>query len=62
MIDSAGAAGNFLAPLTQLSYNAFRSVLDIDLVGSWNTAKATLPHLIMSAEKSKTGGMLECST
>lgn len=30
---SAGAAGNFLAPITQLSANAFKSVIDIDVLG-----------------------------
>ncbi|KAA1136355.1 hypothetical protein PGTUg99_027296 [Puccinia graminis f. sp. tritici] len=33
----AGAAGNFLCPIDQLSPNAFKSVVEIDL--------ATLPHL-----------------
>ncbi|KAI9885174.1 MAG: hypothetical protein M1823_003013 [Watsoniomyces obsoletus] len=46
----AGAAGNFLAPITQLSANAFKSVIDIDLLGSYNTVKATLPHLLHSAK------------
>lgn len=56
---SAGAAGNFLSPLTQLSTNAFKSILDIDVMGSWNTAKATLPHLLKSAERnSGTGGRI----
>ncbi|KAI9715665.1 MAG: putative secondary metabolism biosynthetic enzyme [Candelaria pacifica] len=45
----AGAAGNFLAPISQLSPNAFKSVMDIDVLGSYNTIKATLPHLIKSA-------------
>ena len=52
----AGAAGNFLAPITQLSTNAFKSVIDIDVLGSYNTVKATLPHLIKSAEECKTDG------
>ena len=49
----AGAAGNFLAPISQVSENAFKSVIDIDLLGSWNTAKATLPYLVESAKKHK---------
>ncbi len=49
MIYSAGAAGNFLAPLSQLSANAFKSVIDIDVLGSYNTLKATMPHLVKSA-------------
>lgn len=48
----AGAAGNFLAPMSQLSANAFKSVMDIDVLGSYNTAKATLPYLLESAKKS----------
>lgn len=44
-----GAAGNFLASIEQLSANAFQNVLNIDLVGSYNTLKATLPHLLKSA-------------
>ncbi|KAI9793679.1 MAG: hypothetical protein M1816_007574 [Peltula sp. TS41687] len=52
----AGAAGNFLAPLTQLSANGFKSVIDIDVLGSYNTFKATLPYLIKSAAKFKGDG------
>lgn len=52
----AGAAGNFLAPLAQLSPNAFKSVIDIDVLGSFNTAKATLPYLVESAKKYKHDG------
>ena len=37
----AGATGNFLAPIEGLSANAFKSVVDIDLLGSYNTLKAT---------------------
>lgn len=35
-----GAAGNFLAPAAQLSYNAFKTVLEIDTMGTWNVSKA----------------------
>ncbi|ORY10457.1 peroxisomal 2,4-dienoyl-CoA reductase-like protein SPS19 [Clohesyomyces aquaticus] len=52
----AGAAGNFLAPMDQISSNAMKSVLDIDVLGSYNTVKATLPHLIISASKHRTDG------
>lgn len=55
-IGSAGAAGNFLAPLSQLSPNAFKSVMDIDVLGSYNTVKATLPYLQKSAITHKTDG------
>ncbi|KAF4548837.1 Enoyl-(Acyl carrier protein) reductase-like protein 29 [Elsinoe fawcettii] len=47
----AGAAGNFLSPLSTLSSNAFRTVVEIDLLGSFNTLKATLPHLLTSAAR-----------
>lgn len=52
----AGAAGNFLASIANISANAFKSVIDIDLIGSYNTVKATLPYLIESAAKHKTDG------
>ncbi|KAI8852414.1 hypothetical protein BC829DRAFT_385066 [Chytridium lagenaria] len=40
-----GAAGNFLAPAEKLSPNAFRTVVEIDLIGTFNTCKAALPYL-----------------
>ncbi|KAI0033884.1 2,4-dienoyl-CoA reductase [Vararia minispora EC-137] len=40
-----GAAGNFLAPISGLSENAFRTVVEIDTLGTYNTIKATLPHV-----------------
>lgn len=40
-----GAAGNFLSTVEGLSANAFKSVIDIDLIGSFNTVKACLPEL-----------------
>ncbi|ANB12015.1 Sps19p [Sugiyamaella lignohabitans] len=41
----AGAAGNFLANVANLSANAFKTVVDIDLLGSYNTFKATFDEL-----------------
>lgn len=41
----AGAAGNFLADFNHLSSNAFASVVGIDLLGSFNTVKATFNEL-----------------
>ncbi|KAK6456704.1 uncharacterized protein RJT20DRAFT_93853 [Scheffersomyces xylosifermentans] len=41
----AGAAGNFLSDFSNLSSNAFKSVISIDLLGSYNTVKATFPEL-----------------
>lgn len=56
-IFSAGAAGNFLASIEQLSVNAFKSVMDIDVLGSYNTLKATIPYLVESAAKHKCDGI-----
>ena len=41
----AGAAGNFPMPAAGLSPNGFKSVIDIDLLGSFNTAKACFEQL-----------------
>ena len=57
----AGAAGNFLAPISQLSPNAFKTVVDIDVLGSFNVTKLALPHLVTSAQKhhsSRPGGRI----
>ncbi|KIK56510.1 hypothetical protein GYMLUDRAFT_47034 [Collybiopsis luxurians FD-317 M1] len=40
-----GAAGNFLAPISGLSENGFRTVMEIDTIGTYNTIKATIPHV-----------------
>jgi peroxisomal 2,4-dienoyl-CoA reductase len=40
-----GAAGNFLAPAAALSPNGFRTVVDIDLCGSFNGVKAAFDAL-----------------
>lgn len=40
-----GAAGNFLAGIDNLSANAFKTVIDIDVLGSYNTFKAAIPAL-----------------
>ncbi|WP_146648266.1 SDR family oxidoreductase [Labilithrix luteola] len=39
------AAGNFLAPAASLSANGFRSVVDIDLCGTFNACRAAFAHL-----------------
>jgi NAD(P)-dependent dehydrogenase (short-subunit alcohol dehydrogenase family) len=36
----AGAAGNFPAPVLGMSANAFKAVVDIDLLGTFNTCRA----------------------
>lgn len=40
-----GAAGNFLASIAGMSENAFKSVIEIDALGTFNTIKATLPYV-----------------
>jgi peroxisomal 2,4-dienoyl-CoA reductase len=52
----AGAAGNFLAAIDHISPNAMKSVVDSDVLGSYNTVKATLPYLLLSAAKHRTDG------
>jgi NAD(P)-dependent dehydrogenase (short-subunit alcohol dehydrogenase family) len=39
------AAGNFPAPITSISPNGFKAVVDIDLNGSFNVLRAAHPHL-----------------
>lgn len=41
----ANAAGNFVVPFTEMSFNAWRTVVDIDLHGTFHCAKAAHPHL-----------------
>ncbi|KAF8629791.1 hypothetical protein AX17_005570 [Amanita inopinata Kibby_2008] len=52
-----GAAGNFLAPISGLSENAFRTVIEIDTLGTYNTIKATLPYV-----RASKGAYLNVST
>ena len=40
-----GAAGNFPALAKSMSANAFKSVVDIDLLGTFNTCRAAFEHL-----------------
>jgi NAD(P)-dependent dehydrogenase (short-subunit alcohol dehydrogenase family) len=40
-----GAAGNFPAPALAMSPNAFKSVVDIDLLGTFNAARVGFEHL-----------------
>jgi NAD(P)-dependent dehydrogenase (short-subunit alcohol dehydrogenase family) len=37
----AGAAGNFVAPAMGMSSNGFRAVIETDLIGTFNTLRAT---------------------
>jgi NAD(P)-dependent dehydrogenase (short-subunit alcohol dehydrogenase family) len=41
----SGAAGNFPALANDLSWNGFKSVVDIDLRGTFHVMKAIYPHL-----------------
>ena len=41
----SGAAGNFLSPAAHLSSNAFKTVIDIDLLGTFNVLRAAYRHL-----------------
>ncbi len=41
----SGAAGNFLAPVVGMSSNAFRTVVDIDLIGTFNVFRASFDHI-----------------
>ena len=43
-----GAAGNFLAPAAALSAKGFKTVVDIDLLGSFNATKAAFDALCAS--------------
>ena len=40
-----GAAGNFIAPAESLSANGFKTVVDIDLLGSFNASRAAFEQL-----------------
>ncbi len=40
-----GAAGNFPAPVLGMSSNGFKAVVDIDLIGTFNTCRAAYEHL-----------------
>jgi NAD(P)-dependent dehydrogenase (short-subunit alcohol dehydrogenase family) len=40
-----GAAGTFIAPAEKLSANGFKTVVDIDLLGTFNASRAAFEHL-----------------
>lgn len=50
----ANAAGNFVVPSASMSSNAWRTVIDIDLNGTFYCAQAAYPHL----KNSQFGGRL----
>jgi hypothetical protein len=41
----SGAAGNFIAPVLGMSANAFKSVIDIDLLGTFHVLRAAYAYL-----------------
>jgi NAD(P)-dependent dehydrogenase (short-subunit alcohol dehydrogenase family) len=41
----SGAAGNFVAPALGMSSKGFRTVVDIDLIGTFNVCRAAFAHL-----------------
>jgi NAD(P)-dependent dehydrogenase (short-subunit alcohol dehydrogenase family) len=41
----SGAAGNFMAPASTLSPNGFKTVVDIDLLGTFNVFRLSYPYL-----------------
>lgn len=41
----SGAAGNFVAPALGMSSNGFKTVVDIDLIGTFNVLRASFPFL-----------------
>ena len=41
----SGAAGNFIAPAARISSNGFKTVVDIDLLGTFNVFRASYEHI-----------------
>jgi NAD(P)-dependent dehydrogenase (short-subunit alcohol dehydrogenase family) len=41
----SGAAGNFVAPASEISANGFKTVVDIDLLGTFNVFRASYPYI-----------------
>ena len=41
----SGAAGNFVAPASEMSANGFKTVVDIDLLGTFNVFRASYPYI-----------------
>jgi len=51
------AAGNFIALVEDISTNGFKTVVDIDLIGTFNMSKHALPYL----KQSKKGSVINIS-
>ncbi|XP_059165359.1 peroxisomal 2,4-dienoyl-CoA reductase [(3E)-enoyl-CoA-producing]-like [Physella acuta] len=43
-----GAAGNFLCPLETMSFNAFKTVIEIDTLGTYNVSKVAYDKFLKS--------------
>lgn len=56
-----GAAGNFPCSVEELSYNGFRTVVDIDLQGTFNVSKACFPHLKAAGQKHRNANVIAIS-
>jgi NAD(P)-dependent dehydrogenase (short-subunit alcohol dehydrogenase family) len=41
----SGAAGNFIAPASEISAKGFKTVVDIDLIGTFNVLRGAYPYL-----------------
>ena len=40
------AAGNFLCPASSMSFNAFKTVIEIDTIGTFNVSKAVFDRYL----------------
>lgn len=56
-----GAAGNFPAPIAALSSKGFKTVMEIDVQGTFNMTKACFPHLQAAAEKNGDANVINIS-
>ena len=54
------AAGNFVCPSSELSPNGFRTVIDIDLNGTFYGCHAAYPHLKASRHGTPAPGAIRC--
>ncbi|KAG2455330.1 DECR2 reductase, partial [Polypterus senegalus] len=50
------AAGNFLCPASELSFNAFRTVMEIDTMGTFNTSKVVFEKYLKGESRERRPG------
>jgi 2,4-dienoyl-CoA reductase [(3E)-enoyl-CoA-producing], peroxisomal len=55
------AAGNFLAPAEELTSNGFKTVMEIDTMGTFNTSRAAFKALSSSSSSSSTSCIINIS-